>query len=173
MSSSGYSQIMDSSDLACVIEQSAQWALNCQLASPRAQGGPGPWDFGWIHLTAIFAVVAALLTLAQKFRADRASQVWSRIEWSLSMAKTAGPERTLALIHVSGLLEPKQSKLRFIDGLRTKLGISKFKYDLEPVDVETLRQAGLAYQGADEAAIKNELDIMELEGRRNDEGSSD
>nr|WP_173160866.1 hypothetical protein [Arthrobacter sp. 68b] len=151
---------MHNSSLACVLDQGAQWLIDCNLNVP-ASPSPSPWDFGWLHITALFAVVSTLLTLRQKFRADRATQLWNRIEWSLEMAKGGGPERTLALIHVSGLLEPRRSRIPVVNWLRRRLAMNQFKYRLDPIDVETLRQAGLTYQGEDDARINADIDSFD------------
>lgn len=156
---------MDNPNLACVLDQGTQWVINCSLPTSP---GPSPWDFGWLHITAFFAVVATLLTLRQKFRADRATQLWNRIEWSLEMAKGGGPERTLALIHVSGLLEPRTSRFRVVNWARRRLSLNEFRYRLDPIDVETLRQAGLTYQGDDDALTDAEIDNFE---KRNNPGT--
>lgn len=148
---------MNNPNLACVLDQGAQWAINCNLNLPTSPS-QSPWDFGWLHITALFAVVSTLLTLRQKFRADRATQLWNRIEWSLEMAKGGGPERTLALIHVRGLLEPRKSRIPAVNWVRQRLAINQFKYPLDPIDVETLLQAGLTYQGEVDAHMDAGID---------------
>lgn len=152
---------MKFAELRCVLSEGAEVAVTC--TTPPTPSVAGPWDFGWIHVVGIIAVVATLLTLGQKFKADKASQLWDRIEWSLDRAANDGHVRTLALTHVAGLLEERPaSKVR---AALSKLGIKTrpYKYALSPVDVETLRLAGELYVDGDldNASVEEELTRLE------------
>lgn len=159
-------------DLRCAFEDATDVAVVCSGAVGASSSAASPWDFGWLHIGGILTIVAALLTLHQKFKADKASQLWSRIEWSLDRAKSEGSERTIALVYVAGLLEEKKSRWKWLEDRRKAKGIVKFKYDLEPLDVDTLRLAGLEYQktisGHD---LEAELDRLESEAKAKGEPS--